>query len=445
MSPNRIPAPDVDPSPLGQPLHFHFSGRTACNRLLKAAMTEKLASWDPENQSSRGIPSKELINVYRRWGEGGFGLILTGNIMPYSDHLEAPGNAIVPKGASFSDERFERFSDLSREAKAYGSLIVAQLSHPGRQMSKDMKTQPISASDVRLEGTKLGLNFDKPRPMSKGDIIDFIDSFAFTAEYLHKAGYDGIQLHGAHGYLIAQFLSKTTNKRTDEYGGPLLNRARLLFELVREIRKRVKDESFIIGIKLNSVEFQDGGFTTQECRDLCIELEKHRVDFVELSGGTFQEILFYKRESTQKREAFFIEFADMIVPQLKNTKVYVTGGFRTAAAMTEALKTVHGVGLARPVAHEFDLAKKLLEGKAKSAIDYGIDEQEFELSLLIAGTQIRLVGKDKEPLDLGRRDHKDAFDKALQQFREEMTDNEDQSKYGYMDIDGIELKPYSTF
>ncbi|TGJ85012.1 hypothetical protein E0Z10_g3757 [Xylaria hypoxylon] len=247
-----------------------------------------------------------------------------------------------------------------------------------------------------------------------------------------------------------------------------------------EIRKRVNDTSFLIGIKLNSVEFQEGGFTPQECRDLCVELEKHGIDFVELSGGTYQELAFsHKRESTKKREAFFIEFAEMIVPELKKTKVYVTGGLRTAAAMVEALKTVHGIGLARPVTHEFDLAKKLIDGTVKSALNYTIDEQDFGLTNIAAGTQyvlfrfrhslpaairdlaraismhlgkltfvlctrIRLVGKGKEPLDLGRPDHKEAFDKALQQFQNDMANNVDGSKYGYMDIDGVRLEPYGT-
>ncbi|KAI8955370.1 NADH:flavin oxidoreductase/NADH oxidase [Xylaria longipes] len=445
MAPKRIPGPDVDPSPLGQPLHFDFSGRTAPNRILKGAMTERLSSWDPKDLPKRGIPSKELINVYRRWGEGRIGLILTGNVMLYYDQLEAPGNPIIPKDAPLSDERFERFRELAEQAKAHGSLIVAQVSHPGRQVDESVQPHPISASDVQLEGTVFGSTFGKPRAMDKNDIKDVVDSFAYAAEYLHKAGYDGIQLHGAHGYLIAQFLSQTTNKRTDEYGGSLLNRARLASEIVDEIRKRVNDESFIIGIKLNSVEFQQGGFTPEECRDLCIELEKHRVDFVELSGGTYQEVGFkYARESTRKREAFFIEFAEMIVPQLKHTKVYVTGGLRTAAAMVEAAKTVHGIGLARPVAQEFDFAKKLLEGKVKGAIDYGIDEQDFGLSNVAAGTQIRLVGKDKEPLDLGRPEHKEAFYKALQQFQEDMANNADGSKYGFMDIDGVKLEPYGT-
>ncbi|KAI0400009.1 NADH:flavin oxidoreductase/NADH oxidase [Xylaria palmicola] len=445
MASKRIPAPDVDPSPLGEPLHFAFSGRTAPNRFLKGAMTERLSSWDPKDLEKRGVPSKELVNTYRRWGDGGIGLILTGNVMLYYDQLEAPGNPIIPKNAPFSGERFERFKEMGKQAKAHGSLVVAQLSHPGRQVSDDVQQHPVSASDVQLEGVVIGMTFAKPRAMAKADIRDVVESFGYAAEYLHKAGYDGVELHGAHGYLIAQFLSQTTNKRTDEYGGSLLNRARIIFEIVEEIRKRVADESFIIGIKLNSVEFQNGGFTPEDCRDLCVELEKHRLDFVELSGGTYQALGFvHKRESTKKREAFFIEFAEMIVPQLKKTKVYVTGGLRTAAAMVEALKTVHGIGLARPVTHEFDLAKKILEGKVNSAVDNGIDEQDFGLSNIAAGTQIRLVGKDKEPLELGRPEHKEAFDKALQQFIKDMANNADGSKYGYMDIDGIHLQPYGT-
>ncbi|KAI0469103.1 NADH:flavin oxidoreductase/NADH oxidase [Xylaria cf. heliscus] len=443
MATKRISALDVDPSPLGQPLHFDFSGKTAPNRFLKGAMSERASSWDPKDLEKRGIPSKELVNAYRRWGEGGIGLILTGNVLLNYDHLESAGNPIIPKDAPFSGERFERFRDLGEQAKAHGSLIVAQLSHPGRQVPDSIQPHPISASDVQLEGTAMGQTFGKPRAMEKNDIKDVVEGFAHAAEYLHKAGYDGIELHGAHGYLIAQFLSLSTNKRTDEYGGSLINRARLIFEIVDEVRKRVKDDSFIIGIKINSVEFQDGGFTPEECRDLCVELEKHRVDFVELSGGTYQDLAFeHKRESTKKREAFFIEFAEMIVPQLKATKVYVTGGLRTAAAMVEALKTVHGIGLGRPVTHEFDLAKKLLEGKAKSAIDNSIDEQDFGLSIFAAGTQIRLVGKDKKPLDLSRPEHREAFDKSLQLFQKDMANNADGSKYGFMDIEGIKLEPY---
>lgn len=160
-------------------------------------MSEWLSSWDPKDLQKRGIPSKELINVYRRWGEGGLGLLLTGNVQIYYDQLEGPGNPIIPKDAPLSDERFERFKDLGKQAKAHGSLIVAQLSHPGRQVPDFIQPHPVSASDVQLEGTAMGMTFAKPRAMEKNDIKDVVDGFAYAAEYLHKAGYDGIQLHGA--------------------------------------------------------------------------------------------------------------------------------------------------------------------------------------------------------------------------------------------------------
>ncbi|KAI1505842.1 NADH:flavin oxidoreductase/NADH oxidase [Biscogniauxia marginata] len=445
MAPRRYPAEEVDTSPLARPLHFEFSGKTAPNRFLKGALSECLATWHPTDLPQSGVPTKELINVYRRWGEGGFGVLLTGNVSLEYDQLEGAGNTIISRDAPFSGERFERFKELASQAKAHGSLIVAQISHPGRQVPADMQPQPISASDVQLEGNPLGRTFNKPRPMEKKDIKDVIDAFVHAAEFCYKAGFDGVELHAAHGYLLAQFLAQTTNKRTDEYGGPLLNRARLIFEISDEIRRRVNDDSFIVSIKVNSVEFQDGGFTPEDCRDLCVELEKHRFDFVELSGGTYQSLAFsHKRESTRRREAYFIEFAELIVPQLKKTKAYVTGGLRTASAMVEALKTVHGVGLGRPSTHEFNLPKRILQGEVKSAIDYQLDEQDYALSNIAGGTQIRLVSQDKEPLDLSKDEHKNAFLNSFNKWAQLMAENSDNSRYGMVDIEGIQLQPYGT-
>jgi 2,4-dienoyl-CoA reductase-like NADH-dependent reductase (Old Yellow Enzyme family) len=105
-------------------------------------MTERLSSWDPKNYQARGIPSKNLINVYKRWGEGGFGVILTGNTMIAYDQLEAPGNAIIPEDALFSGERFETFKEIGQQSKKHGSLVVPQVSHPGRQTEE--RLQPKS-------------------------------------------------------------------------------------------------------------------------------------------------------------------------------------------------------------------------------------------------------------------------------------------------------------
>ena len=155
MAPERYQSDNVDASPLGKPLKFEFSGRTAKNRFLKAAMTERISSWDPKDFKARGIPSKNVINVYKRWGEGGFGQILTGNIMIEYDQLEAMGNPIVPRDAEFSGHRFEAFKELAKQSKAHGSLIVGQVSHPGRQVENRIQKNSMSASDVQLEGEYL--------------------------------------------------------------------------------------------------------------------------------------------------------------------------------------------------------------------------------------------------------------------------------------------------
>ncbi|KAK3114700.1 hypothetical protein LTR53_006711 [Teratosphaeriaceae sp. CCFEE 6253] len=441
----RYESEDVDASPLGKPLKYEFSGKTAPNRFMKGAMTERLSSWDPKNLEARGIPSKQLINVYRRWGEGAIGNILTGNIIIDYENLEAAGNPIIPRGAPYEGERFEAFKELAEQGKAHGMLMVGQVSHGGRQVSDNLQKHPVSASDVQLQGNVMGMTFAKPRPASEQDIADITEGFAHAAEFLEKAGYDGIELHGAHGYLLAQFLSPTTNQRTDKYGGSLENRARLVLEIAQEVRKRTSP-SFILGIKLNSVEFQDKGFDPESAKQLCTLLEQNTFDFVELSGGTYESLAFeHKKESTKKREAFFMEFADLIAPALTKTKVYVTGGFLTAGAMVKALETVDGVGLARALCQEPTFCKTLLEGKAKGtpkpAVD--LDAGQFGGSIVAAGTQIRQMGKDQAPVDLTRKENVDPFMQDLGKFFQDMASNEDGTKYGYMDLSSAAM-PYGT-
>jgi 2,4-dienoyl-CoA reductase-like NADH-dependent reductase (Old Yellow Enzyme family) len=156
-----------DASALGQSLKFEFSGKTASNRFLKAAMTERISSWDPQDFEARGIPSKNLINVYRRWGEGGLGLVLTGNIMIEMDQLEAAGSPILPRTAPFSGERFEAFKELGAEAKKHGTSVIGQVSHPGRQVEERIQKNPISASDKQLEVGTLILSFSLVSPLIK--------------------------------------------------------------------------------------------------------------------------------------------------------------------------------------------------------------------------------------------------------------------------------------
>ena len=261
---------------------------------------------------------------------------------------------------------------MTSAAKAHGSLIVAQLSHPGRQGPATLNPDPVSASDVQLTIKWAGNWFNKPRALTIPEIKQNVKDWGETAYLCYQAGFDGVQIHCAHGYLLAQFLASTTNKRTDEYGGSLENRSRIIFEIITEIQRRVNDPKFIICVKLNSVEFQPGGQTPDDCRNLCIKLEEARVDFIDLSGGTFEGRAFeHKKESTKARESYFIEFAEMIRPLLKKTKVYVTGGFRTASGMVRAIQdqACDGCGIGRPLGAEPYLCKEILEGKVTGAIE----------------------------------------------------------------------------
>jgi 2,4-dienoyl-CoA reductase-like NADH-dependent reductase (Old Yellow Enzyme family) len=287
------------------------------------------------------------------------------------------------------------------------------------------------------------MTFGKPRAATTEDIANIIEGFAHAAEYLEKAGYDGIELHGAHGYLLAQFLSQTTNRRTDKYGGSLENRARIILEIAQEIRNRVKP-SFIVGIKLNSVEFQEKGFQPEEAQKLCALLEKNSFDFVELSGGTYESLAFrHEKESTKRREAFFLNFAETITPSLKKTKSYITGGLKTVGAMVKALNTCDGVGLARPVCQEFQLAKNILEGKVKAAIEQKADQNNFGLTNMIASTQIRQVGKDQEPIDMSEEKNVEAFLEDMQTWKNKMQNDTEGKEYGSIDLT-TQAVPYGT-
>ncbi|KAF2032835.1 FMN-linked oxidoreductase [Setomelanomma holmii] len=367
----RVQGAKTDVSGLAESITFPFSGRTAKNRFLKAPMTERICHW-PEDASdiqSRGFPSEAYTHLYQRWGEGDIGIIVAGNLMIRYDAVEAYGNPILQDN---HDNRIAAFRKVADAAKAHGSLFIAQLSHPGRQGTATLNPEPVSASDVQLQIKWAGNWFAKPRALTIAEIGEMVKWWGEAARLCCESGFDGIQIHCAHGYLLAQFLSQTTNKRTDAYGGSFENRCRIIFEIINEVKRVVPDRNFIICVKLNSVEFQPGGQTPEDCRNLCLKLEEQGVDFLDLSGGTFEGRAFeHKKESTKKREAYFIEFAEQIRPMLKKTVLYVTGGFRTAAGMASAIQSgaCDGVGIGRPLGAEPYLCKEILEGTVDGAIE----------------------------------------------------------------------------
>ena len=311
------------------------------------------------------------------------------------DAVEAHGNPIL---VDDHDGRVAAFAEVVKVSQKHGSLVVAQISHPGRQGSKFLNPNPISASDVHLRLKWAGNEFAKPRAMTVPEIKDMVTQWGETAYLCWKAGFDGVQVHCAHGYLLAQFLSPTTNLRTDEYGGSFANRSRIVFEIIAEIDRRVRqhDPSFIVCVKLNSVEFQDKGTTPEDAKNLCLKLEEAKIDFVDLSGGTFEGRAFHHvKDSTRKREAFFIEFAEQIRPLLKKTKVDVTGGFRSTSGMTAAINdgACDGIGIGRPLAAEPFLCKELLSGRVSGAIE---NLMPLPYNTQSSGTQIHQCAQGDE-------------------------------------------------
>ena len=205
-------------------------GAILSNRLAKAAMTEGLAT--PE-----GVPTNELERLYGLWSDGGAGLLLTGNVIVDRDHLERPGNVVIDREPDAAMAALRRWAEAGTRA---GNHLWAQISHGGRQVQKSVNPAPKSASDVQL--ALPGGQFAKPVPLTQEEIADLVDRWAIAAKACREAGFTGVQVHAAHGYLVSQFLSPRSNLRTDEYGGSLENRARFLLEIVRAVRAAVGPE-----------------------------------------------------------------------------------------------------------------------------------------------------------------------------------------------------------
>ncbi|KAH7700876.1 Protein F17A9.4 [Aphelenchoides avenae] len=234
MAPTRIPVEKaVKVTLLGEPLQFLASGKQAKNRFLKAAMSERLATYVHGNPKLTGVPTERLINVYDKHGHGGFGVICTGNVMVAPNHLEVAGNTVIAAEVD-TPERREKFSILTKAAKADGALVIAQLSHSGAATPIEINPQPFSASDVEAHGFS---KYGKPIPLTEAEIqTEVVDRFRYAAKFCKEVGFDGVELHASYLYLLAQFLTPTANKRTDKYGGSAENRVRVVLEIYEAIR-----------------------------------------------------------------------------------------------------------------------------------------------------------------------------------------------------------------
>ena len=328
------------------------NGQGVANRLCKAAMEENMA--EPGQ-----IPGRALENLYSEWAKGQPGMILTGNVMVDPSAMTGPGGVVLEQDTLDNTVVRSKFEAWATAGKSGGSKLVMQISHPGRQIYAAQGTQPVSASATKLDmGSDVANKmFGQARALEGDEIRGIIRRFAETSLAAQAAGFDGVQVHAAHGYLLAQFLSPLTNLREDEWGGNLENRARLLLEVIRAIRARVNDD-FIVGVKLNSADFQKGGFDVDDARQVVDWLNAEAVDFVEISGGSYESAAMMgnaadgRLNSTARREIYFLDFAKDIAKAAK-MPLMVTGGVtkRTTAEMALSEDGVDMVGIARAMAY----------------------------------------------------------------------------------------------
>lgn len=361
---------------LEQPLTLPC-GAVVRNRMCKAAMTEGLAHPD-------GTASEELERLYGIWSDGGSGILLSGNIQVDGDHLERPGNVIVD--SKLSEDAFSALQRMAAAGTRNGNHLWAQISHAGRQTQKIVNPAPKAPSAVRLRLPQS--QFGEPVALTAEEIESVIERFVGCALTCKEAGFTGVQFHSAHGYLLSQFLSPLTNHREDEWGGTLENRARALIAIVTKARE-VLGANFPISVKLNSADFQKGGFDFDDSLTVAKWLADAGVDLLEISGGTYEQPRLLNLDgvepieeqslarSTLAREAYFVDFAKAMREEL-SMPIMVTGGLRRREVMNHVLETggADMIGLGRPLCVDADGPNRLLNGEDEFA------RHEDNLSLL---------------------------------------------------------------
>ncbi|BCS97753.1 NADH oxidase [Desulfoluna limicola] len=339
----------TDANPLAAPLTLPC-GAVLKNRILKSAMSEIMGD-------RKHGPTPELFRLYERWSEGGTGLLVTGNVMVDRRALGEPSNVVIE-----DDRHVEALATWAESGKKDGTHIWVQLNHPGRQSPSFLSPEPVAPSAVPYT-SDLKRAFNTPRALSEAEILEIIDRFAKAAGTVKRAGFTGVQIHGAHGYLVSQFLSPLYNHRSDRWGGDISGRMRFVLEIYRAIRREVGPE-FPVGIKINSSDFKGNGFTEEEALVVITALSEEGIDLVEISGGNYEAPAMMGEAKGQKKAApYFIEFADRAARAVP-TPIVLTGGFRTGEMMKAALSEtdVSMVGLARPLVVDPKLPEKVLSG-----------------------------------------------------------------------------------
>lgn len=335
---------------LGSKLSFS-RGFNVKNRLFKSAMSEQLANTDHN-------PGPELLRLYKTWAEGGIGISVTGNVMVDRRALGEPKNVVLDEKSDLS-----LFKQWAEAGTVNNTHLWMQLNHPGKQTPNFLSKNPVAPSAIPLEGVPKGV-FNLPRELTTPEIHKIIESFATSARLAKEAGFTGVQIHCAHGYLLNQFLSPWHNQRKDEWGGSIENRMQILVEVYQAIRKEVGDD-FPVALKLNSSDFKDGGFTVEESIKVALAMQDEGIDLIEISGGTYESPnMTGLGAERSEREAYFIDYAETINKK-RTVPLVLTGGFRSGKAMNKALTSgiADMIGLARPLAVKTDFPNQLIANK----------------------------------------------------------------------------------
>lgn len=325
------------------------NGTTIKNRFFKSAMSEGMGTKNFQ-------PKKNIATLYKRWAEGGTGLIITGNIMIDPKGTAEPGNIVFDKNSNM-----EILKDWAKQGQQHGAKVMVQINHPGKQVPKTIAKETVAPSAVPL-GNGLNKLFSTPRALTTSEVEELVQKFITSAKVAKEAGFSGVQIHAAHGYLVSQFLSPHDNRRTDKYGGSLENRMRFLKEIYLGMREEL-GKDFPIGIKINSTDFKEDGLTEEDSLETIVELANLGLDFVEISGGTYERPAMMGATSTSSNKVFFAEYSKKL-KQKVDIPVIVTGGIRSINAMNTLLNdnTTDFIGIARPLTIDPNIPNKIKQG-----------------------------------------------------------------------------------
>lgn len=273
-----------------------------------------------------------------------------------SNYLAEPGNVVFDE---HSDK--EVLKKWAKAGQVNDSKMIVQINHPGKQAPKTVSKAPVAPSAVPINGDIAHL-FNPPRELSSDEIKMIIQKFATAARIAKETGFDGVEIHAAHGYLINQFLSPYDNRRADEYGGTIDNRMRFLYEVYRAMRRETGAD-FVIGLKINASDFKEGGFTEEESRYVIDKMDQAGVDFIEISGGSYENPKMNDSTSKHQTNVFFAQYSKTIKEKVK-APVIVTGGIRTTESMIDLIENGYSdfVGLARPLAITPDIPQRIQDG-----------------------------------------------------------------------------------